>query len=309
MASTQVFISYRRSDSPREAARIEELLRVEWGGVFRNVSDIVLGNPLPPAIRKALDQAGFVIVVIGPNWLDAANGHGERRLHDPRDMVRREIRYALKRIENDEPVQVIPVLVRHATMPARNTLPYDIEVLAELEAFSVSENSFELDVYALSDALARLKSVQSQGASDSLDEVDQRTNATPDLPRIVSLKPEAAGNPYLHAFPEYAAWECSLAGVGPFVTFHLNTRQSGHFDGELVRPRRVGIKGTWRLDRGPHGSLALILNGSTVDNSRFNHYIIVNRRSAETSYSGRDAFGRSCRMQVLRRLDVPSRHF
>ena len=63
-------------------------------------------------IDETIDTVEAVIVVIGQQWLSAADADGRRRLDDPEDLVRQEISVALAR-----DVLVIPVLVQDAVLP------------------------------------------------------------------------------------------------------------------------------------------------------------------------------------------------
>src|SRR5262245_39400181 len=63
--------------------------------------------------------------MIGPNWLDARDEHGNRRLDDPYDFVRIEIAQALQR-----DIPVIPILLDGARIPKADQLPEDLKELA-----------------------------------------------------------------------------------------------------------------------------------------------------------------------------------
>ncbi len=80
------------------------------GGVFGDVSDIEAGDYFPKKLEKGLSGTDFVIVVMGKKWRSVCDQPGNLRINDPRDFVRREISYALRRIEKDEFVNIIPVL-------------------------------------------------------------------------------------------------------------------------------------------------------------------------------------------------------
>src|SRR5262245_58499308 len=63
-------------------------------------------------------RATFSLAVIGPNWLDAKDSDGRRRLDNPDDFVTIEISAALLRN-----IRVIPVLVDGARPPKADQLP------------------------------------------------------------------------------------------------------------------------------------------------------------------------------------------
>jgi hypothetical protein len=77
-----------------------------------------------------------MVVVIGPQWATVEGNHGRPRLFDPRDWVRYEVERALQR----QDVQVVPVLVAGAKMPAPEELPESIRELPELEAIELSDD-------------------------------------------------------------------------------------------------------------------------------------------------------------------------
>jgi hypothetical protein len=58
-----------------------------------------------------------LIAVIGPDWITAHDGKGQRRLDDPDDYVRLELEQAFR-----QNVKVIPALVRGAEMPRADQL-------------------------------------------------------------------------------------------------------------------------------------------------------------------------------------------
>ena len=121
-----IFISYRRSDAGGHAVRVFERLRGQFGEqyVFFDQDAIEPGDHFPDHIDKAIRSAAVVLVVIGPEWLEALN---ERAANQKTDFVRREVSIAVKRKRNpDDQVDVIPLLVSDATMPAPDQLHGDL---------------------------------------------------------------------------------------------------------------------------------------------------------------------------------------
>ena len=86
----------------------------------------------------------MLLAVIGPNWLEAASGHGRRRLDDPDDFVRIEILAALQR-----EVLVVPVLIDNTQMPLHGDLPEALRPLSRLNAITVSHARFSSDIKKL----------------------------------------------------------------------------------------------------------------------------------------------------------------
>jgi hypothetical protein len=121
-----IAISYRREDSTGITGRVYDRLQTEFGkpNVFMDFDSIPYGIDFRQHIKKTLEKAKVVLVVIGPDWF----GHGPRRgrrIDDPNDFVRLEVAGALER-----GIPVIPVLVNNAKMPKAENLPGDITELA-----------------------------------------------------------------------------------------------------------------------------------------------------------------------------------
>ena len=114
------FVSYRRSDSQGEAGRLFDDLVKHFGEdtVFMDVAAIEAGRDFRKAIEDGVTKCGVLLVMIGPEWLDAKDERGGRRPQDPSDFVRIETASALKR-----DIPVVPVLVRGAKMPSTEQLP------------------------------------------------------------------------------------------------------------------------------------------------------------------------------------------
>ncbi|MGH8639693.1 MAG: toll/interleukin-1 receptor domain-containing protein, partial [Burkholderiales bacterium] len=106
----KIFISYRRQDSAANALGIGQYLEHEFGrrNVFIDV-DMRAGAKFPEVLEERLAECKVMVVLIGPDWLDARDELGNRRLEDPTDWVRLEISRALRRN-----ITVIPVRVNGA---------------------------------------------------------------------------------------------------------------------------------------------------------------------------------------------------
>ncbi len=141
-----IFVSYRRADSPGSAGRLFDRLGQHFGGsqVFRDVDSLEAGEDFDLLIRGALQGVGAALFVIGPRWLDARSKDGVRRLDDPADYVRREIEIALA-----SDVTVIPVLVEGASMPSPEALPEPVRALALRQAFELFDRHWESDIREL----------------------------------------------------------------------------------------------------------------------------------------------------------------
>ena len=122
---SQIFISYRRSDTEIAAGRLGKDLRARFGvdAVFRDKESINAGADWTEAIRSAIGRQGLVLVLIGERWLEIAKD-GSRRIDDPSDTHHREILAAL-----ESGCSLIPILVGNIRMPAEAELPEDIRSL------------------------------------------------------------------------------------------------------------------------------------------------------------------------------------
>ena len=113
MAGT-IFINYRREDSTATAGRLYDRLAQAFGrkNLFMDVDHIPAGVDFVAHLNNQVAACEVVLVVIGPNWLNAKDEAGQRRLDNPDDFVAIEIAAALARN-----IRVIPVLVDGARMP------------------------------------------------------------------------------------------------------------------------------------------------------------------------------------------------
>jgi TIR domain len=152
-SSHGVFISYRREDAGPYARLLREHLSNRFPGVlvFMDLDFIEAGVDFAEAIKSALDSCVVLIALIGPKWLSATDEENCRRLDNPDDYVRFEIRTALER-----GVRVIPVLVDGSLVPRQRQLPADLQKLARLNALAMSYDRFEYDENRLTAVIQRV---------------------------------------------------------------------------------------------------------------------------------------------------------
>jgi hypothetical protein len=148
--TAKVFISYRRADSAGYAGRLMDTLDREFGRdlVFMDVDAIPLGTNFSKVLHEEVAKCGVLLAMIGPNWPDARDEHGNRRLDDPNDFVRIEIAAALQRN-----IPVIPILLDGARIPQATQLPEDIKELALRNGMEIRHASFQDDMNRLIRAL------------------------------------------------------------------------------------------------------------------------------------------------------------
>jgi hypothetical protein len=149
-----IFISYRREDSRGDAGRLFDRLKAHFRGehkLFKDVDSLRPGEDFPVWIRETVPSCRVLIVVIGKNWLSAADERGQARLRDKADWVRIEILTAL-----EENLHIIPVLVGDARMPTARELPRPLARLASRTALEISDASFDEGTNRLIECLDEL---------------------------------------------------------------------------------------------------------------------------------------------------------
>ena len=150
--SGNIFVSYRRSNGIKDARALYERLRREFGEhrVFVDLEGIEPGEDFIVALDRQLDGCEVLVVIIGSGWADARNEAGERRLDDPNDFVRIELRAALAR-----GIKVFPVLIDGAQPPKLAELPVELQSLARRQAIALDYAKFDGDVARLARAIRK----------------------------------------------------------------------------------------------------------------------------------------------------------
>ncbi|MBI4724849.1 MAG: SUMF1/EgtB/PvdO family nonheme iron enzyme, partial [Rhodomicrobium sp.] len=133
---------YRRDDSKHQAARIyDALIKVlPSDDVFMDIGSIRPGDDFVETLEGWVAKCDILLALIGAGWLDAADSGGKRRLDDENDLVRIEVREALKR-----GIPVVPVILDGAKMPERDELPGDLKKLVRRNAEFVEFRTFDTD--------------------------------------------------------------------------------------------------------------------------------------------------------------------
>jgi hypothetical protein len=159
-AAVRVFVSYRWRNWP-SARMLMPALTARFGAdrVFLDAEAIRGGELVQERIFGALSDAAVMLVVIDRDWLTIAGQGGARRLDDPDDWVRQEIRYALAR-----GLHIIPVLIGDARRPEAAELPAEIAVLAHRKAVELRQASASADIERL---LADVEAAQRHGVGPS----------------------------------------------------------------------------------------------------------------------------------------------
>ena len=150
--SGNIFISYRRSDSAKDARALYERLRREFGEgkVFIDLEGIEPGEDFVESLERQLDGCEALVALISRDWVEAKNEHGERRLDDENDFVRVELAAAFRRS-----VKVFPVLIDGARPPRAAELPEDLHPLVRRQAVVLDYSKFDADVARLARAIRK----------------------------------------------------------------------------------------------------------------------------------------------------------
>ncbi len=153
-----IFLSYRRRDSQSATGRLADRLTAHFGTarVFLDHDSIISGDDFAAAIRRAIGTSVVVLVVIGPDWLNARSADGQRRLDDPTDFVRQEIEWALA-----DSVPIIPLLVEGTMMPADTDVPVSLAEFTRCQAIEISETRWQYDVDRLINILQARFAIES----------------------------------------------------------------------------------------------------------------------------------------------------
>src|SRR5689334_12642213 len=141
----KIFISYRREDSAASAIGIGQYLENEFGrkNVFIDI-DMRAGSRFPAVLEQRLAECKVMLVLIGPDWLNAKDDQGRCRLENPADWVRLEIAHALRR-----GITIIPVRINGASLPQPAMLPDEIKGLLDHQATSVTLSGFRHEMSGL----------------------------------------------------------------------------------------------------------------------------------------------------------------
>ncbi len=141
----KIFISYRRADTEYAADKIKGAL--ETAGGFEVIIDkdsLRLGDRYRQALQDWIAECEVLLALIGPHWLSVQNPQtGKRRIDEPDDFVRMEIREGLKLNK------VIPVTVSGAQLPQKGDLPDDLKGLPGVQAQIIDIKTFKNDVTRL----------------------------------------------------------------------------------------------------------------------------------------------------------------
>src|SRR5262249_46338813 len=148
-----VFVNYRTRDGDWAARLTAQELSAQLGPeqVFFAGRSIPPGDDFVSYIEQRLAGCGILLAIIGRQWLQVTDRSGtRRRLDDPEDWVRREIRLAF-----EHNVRIIPVLLDGIAPLQESDLPDDIAALARRQYLRLDYRD-EMDIAALVEEVRRL---------------------------------------------------------------------------------------------------------------------------------------------------------
>lgn len=308
------FISYRRDDSKSFVARLRTALDGAFDDleVFVDTGGIEPGEDFLKVLQNHVEQDLVFLAVIGPRW---AGGQGRQsRIHDPNDMVRREIEWRLKNWRSD----IIPILIDGASMPEARDLPEGMRGLVRLNALEISESAFATGIAALARRLDRILAKEAEDAAE-LDVLEAQ------LQEEAQASPTPVEPPGLRVptFNLSGMWKCDVQGpandpfTGPnrqlVIEFEVAADRtmtgSLSWPGRREKGRQVGseqIQGEALLLKERHATLhggdyvdRVILQGVVGSAQSFVIEIPVQMKLGKI-YHGSDAQGRQYALRLLK---------
>jgi hypothetical protein len=141
----RIFLNYRRGDAAGSARRLFDELAARYGAheIFFDDGSIESGAHFHEIEIEAVRSVDVFLALIGPDWFQRGPT-GRRRIDDPDDHVRLEIKAALT-----SDIRVIPVLVDGATMPRPEELPVELRQLAFRKELVISGPAWQSGVAKL----------------------------------------------------------------------------------------------------------------------------------------------------------------
>jgi hypothetical protein len=188
-----VFLSYRRDDAGPYARSLQLQLsqRIPGARIFMDLDSIEPGLDFAEVIEEAVNSSAVLVALIGKQWLTLTGDDGTRRLDNPDDYVRFEIKTALKR-----GVRVIPVLIDGARPLRQEDLPEELHKLARLNAHKLSYDRYQDDADRLLDVIERVlaKVGEERLAGEERERLDRKGGgkADPDDPEELARQYQEA---------------------------------------------------------------------------------------------------------------------
>ena len=149
----KIFINYRRNQSVDQAQHLATVLSRTFGSsrIFIDVRGIDGFSDWLKVLKEQVAGTAAMISLIGPDWADARDDNGERRLDHSHDFVRLEIVEALTR-----DIPVLPVLLNGASPPLKECLPEDMRGMLRRQAMELHAKRFPEDAKAIAAAVRKI---------------------------------------------------------------------------------------------------------------------------------------------------------
>jgi TIR domain/Tetratricopeptide repeat len=169
-----VFLSYRHEDAGPYARSLQLQLsqRIPDATIFMDLDSIEAGLDFTEAIEEAVASCAVLVALIGKQWATLTDEDGARRLDNPDDYVRFEVKSALER-----GVRVIPVLIDGARPLRQQELPDDLRKLARLNAHKLSWDRYQDDANRLLDLIQQVLDAASERAEAELAVLEERARS------------------------------------------------------------------------------------------------------------------------------------
>ena len=148
---SDIFISYRHGKTDSWAAgRLRDTLEDHFEVYFdRSRQSNDFGDDFAQGIDEALAGCRVLFAMIGPDW---ASEQGLRRLQQPNDWVRRELRIALARGTD---LRIVPLFHGLERAPDFSTLPDDIRLLERRNGRTLDPDDWDVETGDLVERLKR----------------------------------------------------------------------------------------------------------------------------------------------------------
>jgi TIR domain len=246
ISRVRIFISYRRDDSEDATGRLYDMLAARFGAdqVFMDIDAIPLGLDFARVIRDAVAGCDVFVAVIGKQWLTVTDSNGVRRIDNPDDFVRLEVKEALER-----DLRLIPVLVQGAEVPAAESLPPDVAALSRRNGIALRGATWRAGAERLIAAIeeeelrrAAPEGSESVAAANVVPEREVRDTADPGAPRAVAGR-RAFWQPWLSRRWAVLGGVVALGLVAAGIVIATDRRGSRHADGGS--PGATGAKLTF----------------------------------------------------------------
>jgi len=132
MKKKNIFLSYRRDDSPGYVSKLEHDLELAFGQgrVFRDVEDIAGGSKWKDVLERNLESAGVLLLIIGPRWENIWN---QREDHSSDYIV-----YELEKARELD-VPIIPITLNGNKISSTTDLK-PIDWILENQMYDISDH-------------------------------------------------------------------------------------------------------------------------------------------------------------------------